>query len=59
MSEDADTRPRCTACRNLRGSWCQAAKAALLAHRDGRAEIGPTLANMPQRCPAFLARATA
>ena len=56
---DEDTRPRCTACRNLRGSWCQAAKAALLAHRDGRAEIGPTLANMPQRCPAFLARATA
>jgi len=32
------------------------AKAALLKHKDGRAEIGPVLAALKQHCPAFKAK---
>ena len=56
MSDDKDPRGTCTRCSNLRGAWCVAAKAALLRHLDGRAEIGPALAGLMQHCPAFKER---
>lgn len=56
MSEDKDPRGTCTRCQHMRGAWCVQAKAALLHHRDGRAEIGPALAGLMQHCPAFKER---
>lgn len=50
-----DDRVRCTDCQNLRGGRCAKHKAAGL---DGP-EVGPELAALPQRCPAFLSTAQA
>lgn len=46
----------CTVCRHYVGTHCtQPQRAGLLAHY-GKAEIGPTLARLPQWCPAGVAR---
>jgi hypothetical protein len=42
----------CTACTWLRGGRCQQARAAGLSPWAS-IEIGTTLANLPQRCPAW------
>lgn len=55
-----DDRVTCSKCRNLRGSLCIAAKRAGLAlDKFNRCEIGPELAALPQRCPAFVPRLVA
>ncbi len=49
-----DDRVRCTDCRNLQRWHCADPKrAGLKVDRYGRCEIGPELAALPQRCPAF------
>ena len=53
---DQDTRVTCTACANKRGGWCVNAAAAQLRHVNGRAEIGPALAALRQRCFGFKAK---
>jgi hypothetical protein len=50
-----DDRVTCTTCRNYRPSQCIQWRQALLLTR----EICPALAQLPQRCPAFVERADA
>jgi hypothetical protein len=50
-----DDRVTCTTCRNYRPGQCIQWRQALLLTR----EIGPALAQLPQRCPAFVERADA
>lgn len=56
---DTDPRVRCVNCARLRAGCCQSPRAAGLACVNGRAEISPALANLPQWCPAFVARVAA
>jgi len=56
MSTD-DPRVRCTDCNNLQRGHCVAPKAAGLRANYGKAEIGPTLAALLQRCAGFVASA--
>jgi hypothetical protein len=51
-----DDRSTCTACANFTRGWCSRAIAAGMSRSRDRAEIGPTLAALLQRCPAFTAR---
>lgn len=48
-----DTRVTCATCANLRGGWCGQAKRARIGIGE-RIEIGSTLANLPQHCPAYV-----
>lgn len=48
-----DDRNRCTECALLIASHCTQPKRAGLSERFGKAEIGPELAQLLQRCPAF------
>ena len=47
-----DTRVTCTTCANLRGGLCTQSKRAGFVPQ--RIEIGSTLANLPQHCPAYV-----
>lgn len=51
MSED--DRVRCIDCARLVSGCCTSPKRAGLFERFGKCEIGPQLAALPQRCPAF------
>lgn len=42
----------CTTCKHFTRTHCQRAKAAGLFAPNGRAEIGPALAKLPQWCHA-------
>jgi hypothetical protein len=42
----------CTRCRHYTGTHCTRPKQAGLHAHFGKAEIGPVLASLPQRCPA-------
>lgn len=53
---DVDTRVTCTECRAFTGKECQNPVAAGLKLTWGKAEIGPTLAAMRQRCFGFKAK---
>lgn len=50
-----DDRVTCAACRHLIDGWCKQAKRTGISHRAS-IEIGTTLANLLQRCPAFKAK---
>jgi hypothetical protein len=50
-----DDRTTCLACANFRGGRCHQAKLAF-GSPWASIEIGTTLANLPQRCPAFKER---
>ena len=52
-----DPRVTCATCRNLRGGRCTDAKRAGFVLQ--RIEIAPALAELPQHCPAHVARARA
>ena len=52
-----DPRVTCATCRNLQAGWCSDAKRAGLPVITKRAEIGRTLAELPQHCPAYVADA--
>ena len=47
-----DNRVTCSACANLRGGLCTQSKRAGFVSQ--RIEIGSTLANQPQHCPAYV-----
>lgn len=51
-----DPRTTCTQCLHYRGDHCHTPVAAGLVPRYGRAEIGPTLAELPQHCSAAVDR---
>lgn len=50
--EDDDDRKPCTECQHYRADRCHQARKAGLSPWAS-IEIGTTLANLPQRCPAF------
>jgi hypothetical protein len=53
MSEETDDdRKTCTECQNFKSGRCMQARAARLSPWAS-IEIGTTLAELPQRCPAF------
>lgn len=56
MSED-DDRVTCVQCANLKAGRCMNAKCAGLS-QWASIEVGRDLANLPQRCPAFVAKET-
>ena len=49
----ADTRNTCTTCRHYRAGYCTNARAALLMHHNGRAEVGRELVKLPQNCNGY------
>jgi len=52
-----DDRVTCAACQHFKAGRCtQARRAGISPHAS--IEIGRTLAELPQRCPAFMARKT-
>lgn len=51
-----DDRVTCIACRNNRGGWCQKPREAGIAISRRPFELGPDLAEQPQRCPAHEAK---
>lgn len=54
MTDDLDDRVTCLDCGNLDRGYCTNARAAGLTTRfDDKAEIGPTLAALLQRCNGF------
>ena len=52
-----DPRVRCADCNNLQRGHCIAPRQAGLRAHYGKAEIGPTLAALLQRCAGFVASA--
>jgi hypothetical protein len=52
MTDELDPRVQCVACRNFRPWQCGEWKRARLLSPS----VGPALANLPQRCPAFVAK---
>ena len=56
MTEDIDDRVTCTTCRHLRAGWCLNAVAAQLSEKASRAEVGPQLRVLLQRCFGWAAR---
>jgi len=52
-----DTRVRCADCNNLQRGHCIAPRQAGLRAHYGKAEIGPTLAALLQRCAGFVSSA--
>lgn len=48
-----DDRNRCIDCALLINRHCTQPKRAGLHERYGKAEIGPELSQLPQRCPAY------
>jgi hypothetical protein len=50
---DIDTRVTCTACRHFTGKECKNPHDAGLALTYGKAEVGPALAALKQRCFGF------
>ena len=54
MTEDLDDRVTCRGCNHLQRGYCVAPARAGLKHQYGKAEIGPTLASLPQRCLGFV-----
>lgn len=55
---DIDTRVVCTDCRAFDGSACLRPRAAGLSLTRGRAEVGPELAALKQRCFGFTPKPT-
>ena len=51
-----DDRVTCTTCRHLRAGWCHNAAAAQLSAKMPRAEVGPQLRALLQRCFGRAAR---
>ena len=56
MTTDTDDRVTCTTCRHLRAGWCHNAVAARLTFWHPRAEVGPQLRALLQRCFGWAAR---
>jgi hypothetical protein len=49
-----DDRVQCVRCGNFRACRCFEPLAAGISHRRDPLDIGRTLAELPQRCPAFV-----
>ena len=56
---DPDPRGRCLDCRSAALGACVTPSRAGLSARYGKAELSRAFMELRQRCPAFLARATA
>ena len=48
-----DDRVTCQTCRHLKGSYCTAAKAALLSKTRQREELSPEFIKLQQRCHGY------
>jgi hypothetical protein len=51
-----DDRITCQTCRHLKGSYCTAAKAALLSKTRQREELSPEFIRLKQRCHGYSAK---